>query len=366
MDFKLITTPDELQLLVEQIKDAQWLALDTEFMRESTYYPKLCLIQIATEKVCACIDVLALDDIDPVLDELRQPNRVKIFHSARQDLEVIYTTYQIIPTPIFDTQIAASLLRPSEQISYGELVADTLSVDLSKSQSRTDWSRRPLSDAQLTYALDDVRYLGKVYEDLQRELSAKKRLAWLEEECTSLCKLDNFTIEPEHTWKSVKGVSKISNTGLPYIKQLATWREITAQQRNLPRQWILPDRAITDIVQLDTLTSSSIIDYLQSEQPKVKKLIGAIVEEMDKTMPSIAAEEAQEVTRDRRLSRQQQEQVKQLMQFVRDRADQLGATSSLLANRKSIEKLVRGESSRVTQGWRKQLFGDDLLKLLEN
>ena len=364
MNFDLITTSAELDSLVQEIKPAKWLALDTEFMRESTYYPKLCLIQVATENVCSCIDVFQIDDIEIFIDELRNPDSIKIFHSARQDLEVLFNRYQVLPTPLFDTQIAASLLQPNEQISYGDLVAETLSIQLAKSQSRTDWSRRPLSAAQIAYALDDVRYLGPLYQHLDKQLKNKNRLQWLEEEAVTLCKQEHYIVEPSTAWKNVKGVGRTSVHQLPYVKQLAAWREETAQTRDLPRQWILPDRAITDIAQLETLSPSVITHYLETEQPKVKKFINTIVELMNKNLPDINAEESTYILQDRRLSKQQQEQVKRLLQFVRQRAEQIGATSSLLANRKSIERLVRGENSHVTQGWRAELFGNELLELL--
>ena len=156
----VITTIADLESFVEQISPAPWLAMDTEFMRESTYYPILCLIQIATDEVSACIDVLSLDHIDPLLELLRQDSQLKIFHSCRQDLEVLYAEYQFLPQPLFDTQVAASILGLNEQISYAELVAQKSSVHLAKTESRTDWKRRPLSDAQIDYALDDVIHLG--------------------------------------------------------------------------------------------------------------------------------------------------------------------------------------------------------------
>ena len=196
MDFELITTQEELALLIEQISDASWLALDTEFMRESTYYPKLCLIQLATESVCACIDVLALEHIDGLLEIIDDQNRIKIFHSARQDLEVIYTNYKIIPKPLFDTQIAASALTANEQISYAELTEQTLGIKLAKTESRTNWSKRPLTSAQISYALDDVRYLGPVYLQLNEKLSKKQRRNWLQEECETLTNLSYYEVNP--------------------------------------------------------------------------------------------------------------------------------------------------------------------------
>ena len=149
MNSEIITTTAQLDSLVTTISSSDWLAIDTEFMRESSYYPKLCLIQIATEHACSCIDVLAVKQLSPLIELFNDPTYTKIFHSSRQDLEVLFADFNMLPTPIFDTQIAASMLKPDEQISYGDLVEQYLSVRLAKTESRTDWSRRPLSEAQI-------------------------------------------------------------------------------------------------------------------------------------------------------------------------------------------------------------------------
>ena len=364
MEFDLITTQAELQSLVSHIADSEWLALDTEFMRESSYYSKLCLIQIASENICACVDVIALDNIDVLLALLADQNKMKIFHSGRQDLEVFYTQYNMLPTPVFDTQIAASLLTASEQIGYGELVENTLSITLAKTETRTDWSKRPLTPAQHAYALDDVRYLGAIYLQMQDALINKQRLSWFTEECSSLCNLNLYQVDPYETWKNVKGIGRVTNQALPYIKQLSAWREMLAQQRNRPRQWILSDRALTELAQLQPLTEQSIACYLQDEQPKFKRYLKEIVFVVE-NIPASLSSDSSLIVEDRRLDKEQQDRVKRLMKHMRQRAEELEITPSLLANRKSIEQLVRGEPSRVTSGWRHEQIGHELLALIE-
>ena len=179
----VITTQTELETFVNNISSSPWISIDTEFLRESTYYPKLCLIQIATENLCACIDIITINDIGVLTNYLKQSASIKIFHSARQDMEVLHCTYGFLPQPLFDTQIAASILGMDEQISYAELVSQELSINLAKSESRTNWCQRPLTDAQIHYALDDVRHLGLLFHQLQEKIESKQRIHWLSEEC---------------------------------------------------------------------------------------------------------------------------------------------------------------------------------------
>ncbi len=349
--------------MAAELTGSQWLAIDTEFIRESSYYPKLCLIQIATENVCTCIDVLALSDTKQLTGILQDPACVKIFHSARQDLEVMYAEYGFIPEPIFDSQIAASMLGPDEQISYAEIVSQYLSVDLPKTQSRTDWSRRPLSDAQIAYALDDVRYLGPLYTKLFAHLTEKDRMPWLQEECAHLTALTNYDVDPTKVWKNVKGAGKAQGLALQRIQQLASWREVQAQRKNRPRQWILRDRAIVELAGMHSTSLNSITQFLQNEYPRSlrhKEKIAALLQqpvdnETLNTLPS---------TVDRRLSKPQQAMAKNMMSYVKRQAEEIGAAPSLLANRKSIEKLVQGRTSKVMSGWRKTVVGDELQKML--
>ena len=166
MEFKLITTPQDLETYCSATSKVDWLALDTEFIREKTYYPKLCLVQIASEHDLVCIDTLAISDLSPLNDLLYQNTITKIFHSASQDLEIFVNLFDTVPTPIFDTQIAASLLGYGDQVSYAHLVNEIVDIELDKSLSRTNWERRPLSSKELRYAIDDVKYLAMVYQKI--------------------------------------------------------------------------------------------------------------------------------------------------------------------------------------------------------
>ena len=185
-DIPYIDTTSELIAFCAAIKDSEWLAIDTEFVREKTYYPQLCLIQVSNGEQLACIDPLALDDIEPLLAVFYDPSITKVFHAASQDLEIFAHLRNELPAPLFDTQIAAALLGHGNQISYAAMVKIYCDVELDKSHSRTDWSRRPLSAAQIQYAADDVRYLGVVYNLLLEELQIKNRDTWLEDDFVQL------------------------------------------------------------------------------------------------------------------------------------------------------------------------------------
>ena len=363
MTAEIITTQNDFERMVGDLSESSWLAVDTEFIRESSYYPKLCLIQIATEHICTCVDVLALSDISCLTELLKSTTQVKIFHSARQDLEVLHTAHDCIPTPIFDSQIAASMLGPDEQISYAELVRQHLAVDLPKSQSRTDWSRRPLSAAQIAYALDDVRYLGPLYETLSPILAEKNRTRWLIEECEQLAAPLNYFTEPANAWKNVKGVGKTHRNGLLRIQQLAYWRELEAQNRNRPRQWILKDRAIVDLANMHNDSLESITNYLRNEHPKSLRYKESIISQLQQGR-ALEPQAKLTAASDRRLSKPQQALTKSMMHYIKQHAEEIGTAPALLANRKSIENLVLGKSSKVMSGWRKSVIGDDLQKML--
>ncbi len=359
----VITTIADLESFVEQISSSPWLAMDTEFMRESTYYPILCLIQIATDKTSACIDVLSLDHIDPLLELLRQPSQLKIFHSCRQDLEVLYAEYQFIPQPLFDTQVAASILGLDEQISYAELVAQKSSLHLAKTESRTDWKKRPLTAAQIEYALDDVIHLGPLHKKLESDLDAENRISWLTEECEKLLCSSNYFVAPEEAWKQVKGIGKLNAKQFYYVREIAHWREQAAQTKNLPRRWILPDPAILETCQLKDTSGESISQCLKQHAPKSMRHSNNISEILQQPIPSDIVDNLQEPT-DNRLSKEQRALIKKLMEFARNRAEQINTSASLLANRKSLVDLVLGKQSRVASGWRKSQIGDELATLI--
>ncbi|MCX8497908.1 MAG: ribonuclease D, partial [Caulobacteraceae bacterium] len=241
-----ITTTAELQAFCKLLADAPFIAVDTEFMRETTYWPKLCLIQAAGPKDSAVIDPLAEGlDLSCFLDLLRDERIEKVFHAARQDVE-IFNNLGAMPKPLFDTQIAGMAAGFGEQIAYDALVRHMLRIDLDKSSRFTDWSRRPLSEAQLDYALADVTHLAKLFPDLKSRLEKQGRLAWVSEEMAAQIDPALYDVDPEKAWRRLKP-RKHNAKYMSVFKAVAAWRERTAQNRDQPRGRILKDDAIDEL-----------------------------------------------------------------------------------------------------------------------
>ena len=215
-----INTPGQLANLCEQIKKESWLALDTEFLREKTYYPKFCLLQIATPEWVACIDPIALPRLDDLFEVLYNPAIVKVFHSCRQDLEIFYQSTGKLPAPIFDTQIAAPLLGFQDNPGYAMLVSSLLSINLNKAHTRADWSKRPLTEAQIEYAADDVIYLCQIYQIMVQKLTELGRIDWLKRDFAELTNPSLYTVAPEKAWFKIKGKNKLTGKQLSIIQTL--------------------------------------------------------------------------------------------------------------------------------------------------
>ena len=232
----LITATADLAAFCEKLHDQPFVAVDTEFMRETTYWPKLCLIQAAGGGVEASIDPLAEGlDLAPFLAVLANPKIVKVFHAARQDLE-IFNNLGVMPAPLFDSQIAAMAAGFGEQVAYDALVRQMLKVELDKSSRFTDWARRPLTQSQLDYALADVTYLAKLYPMLRDRLDKEGRTAWVSGEMQALGDPANYDVNPDNAWKRLKPRRNTAKY-LAVFKAVAAWRERTAQTRDQPRDW---------------------------------------------------------------------------------------------------------------------------------
>ncbi len=249
-DLVFIDNDVALTRLCEQLQGCSWLAVDTEFERVSTYYPELCLLQVANNGITAVIDPLAIANLEPLYDMLYDPSITKVFHAARQDLEIFFHIKGELPVPLFDTQIAASMLGYDKQTSYANLISEILGVALAKTQTRTNWKRRPLNRSQLEYAADDVIYLGQVYELLLAKLIESGHKSLLDEECNALARPELYLPDPETMWLKIKEARKLEGNSLAVLQQLAAWREITARAENQPRKWILQDYTLVDMARL--------------------------------------------------------------------------------------------------------------------
>jgi len=358
-----VTRDDQLASALELLARGDYVALDTEFLRESTYYAKLCLVQLGNEHACVVVDVLALSSLEPLIDFILDQSRLKVLHAGRQDMEVLVQAQsagaQQVPGPLFDTQVAAGLLGLPGQIGYGDLLSKRLGVILPKGLARTDWSRRPLSEEQLHYAADDVRYLGPLYQQLRDELQRRERLDWLEEEASALGNPELYRTAPEDAWQRLKGTTHLQPAQRAALKQLAQWREVRAVEANKPRGWILSDEALRYIS--ERLPQS--LDELQ----QTRDLPPAVLRKQGETLlqlvqSGIRLSDAEAPARDFRPSNQQQSQVARLMQLVRSTAERINVSPELLATRRDMEQLVYfGKTEHLQQGWRKAVIGDVLL-----
>lgn len=360
-DFHLIQTPAALDEQIARWREAPWLAVDTEFVREDTYYAQLCLVQISDGGMPALVDTLALDPA-PLFAFLFEPRCVKVLHSAGQDLELFVQRGGDCPRPLFDTQVAAALLGHGEQLGYAALVERRLGVAVDKSLSRTDWSKRPLSDAALAYAADDVRHLAVIYPPLREELVGRGRLAWLEAECARLADPRRYLADPAGAWRGVKGIGRLPPPAQHVAARLATWREDEAISRNRPRRWILDDTTVCQMAlrRPDTLAALAQIEGISTRR----------IERSGEALLALIAEpvaEAPALITEARESPAQKQKTQLLLDALRSRALQEQVAPTLVATRSDIERLVReGAAAEIPllNGWRRELLGEELLAKL--
>ncbi len=365
MEFELIQDVELLQAYCSSMATQEWLVLDTEFIREKTYFPNLCLIQIANQERAACIDTLAIEDLSALRQLVNSQSTIKIFHAASQDLEIFFNLFGEIPTPLFDTQIAASALGYGDQVSYAHLVNKICGITIDKSLSRTAWDRRPLTAKEMQYAIDDVKFLAEIYLHLKNELKQKQRDHWLDDEFQRMSDINRYNVTPSKLWKSVKGVGKLSPHQLIVLKFLAEWRNKQAKQENKPLQWILRDKSLR-VLSFEQPTSVLELSKIEEvTQAQCANYADAIIEciKNARQTPERHWPEASQIAP---LNREQRKLAKSALQLIRDRAEELDIAPNLLATRSIVEKLIRGNRDlQILKGWRQDLVGNDLVKLLE-
>ena len=364
-DILYIDSPDALASLCEQLKGNTWLCLDTEFIREKTYYPQLCLIQVSTPDIIACIDPLAIKDLSPLSSLLADPGVNKVFHAASQDLELFYHLNETVPAPLFDTQVAASLMGLGDQIGYAGMVKEMLGVSLDKSHSRTDWSQRPLEPEQIRYAADDVRYLRDCYLQQLQWLTEKDRLDWLEDDFAKLTDPDRYQPVPENTWMRVKGIQKLRPQHLVVLKALAAWRENRAISSNRPRRWILKDEVLFEMARRSPKRVEELSRVRGLEERQISKHGEEWIQLIDQAQ-QLPKSEWPELASRKRLSPEQETIADLLMAGLRLFAQEASISPQAIATRKDIEALVSGNRELgLLQGWRMELVGRELLDLLD-
>ena len=364
----LITTTDALADLCDRLGKGNFVCVDTEFMRENTYWPELCLIQIGDENEAAAIDPLADGiDLEPLLDLLCENEDVlKVFHAGSQDVEIFYNLTGKTPHPIFDTQIAMMAISQSEQIGYANLVESWLDKTIDKGARFTDWSRRPLTDRQLEYAIGDVTYLATIFPKILKKLIKTDRGAWLNAEMDKLADPENYAIEPDKSWKRIRAQGRNPQV-LGRLKALAAWREGEAQHKNIPRGRIMRDETLADI--------ASHPPKKQGDLAKVRGLSNAwkdneignrLMEVLENAEPLPASEMPQRNHRGAPLGKEGALVADLLKLLLKIRAREIDVAPRLLTRSDELEQLAAGvRDLPILQGWRREVFGRDALDLVE-
>ena len=364
----LITTTEALDELCERLSKSEFVTVDTEFMRENTYWPELCLVQIANEEEAAAIDPLA-DGIDmtSLLNLLTDNEEVlKVFHAGGQDVEIIVNLTGKTPHPIFDTQIAMMAISQSEQIGYANLVESWLGITVDKGARFTDWSRRPLTDRQIEYAIGDVTHLSELFPKMLKKLIKTGRGAWLDAEMDKLADVSNYVVDPDQAWRRIRQPGRNPQV-LGRLKVLAAWREGEAQHKNIPRGRIMRDETLADI--------ASHPPKQQKDLAKVRGLSGAwrdndigkrLMKVLEKAEPLDKDEIPAKMKRGAPLGKEGALVADLLKLLLKIRAREIDVASRLLTKAEEMEALAAGiRDLPVLQGWRYEVFGRDALELVE-
>ncbi len=363
IDIEYIDTAETLAAFATAASDEPWLALDTEFVREKTYYPRPGLIQAATPRRIACIDPIAIDDLAPLFELLTRAGVVKIFHAAGQDLELLHRMSVDRIEPLFDTQIAAQMTGMGEQLSYAALVEARTGIALPKSHTRTNWRKRPLSNEQIQYAADDVRYLGPIYEKLARQLEQAGRLDWLYEDTTRLVARQSDNIDGDQLLLRLKGQHDLTGQARAIARELAVWREKTAQRRDLPKRWVLSDETILEWAIIgDPETIAKSIRKTAKRNGLIDRNRSPLLEAI-KRGANLPPEHWPAPAAARRPTPAAAARLKALKKLLNDIAARENINPGLLANRRDLEKLLEGDTGiPLMQGWRYELAGAEVAR----
>jgi ribonuclease D len=357
----IVTTAPALAAAAARLATQPRIGLDTEFLRERTYRAQLCLLQIAAPSEALCVDPLALTDLAPLDAVLTASSVLKVMHASRQDLEVLLPVVGLT-RPVFDTQIAASLTGLPAQVGYADAVRRLLGTDLAKSHTRTDWSRRPLSAAQVEYALDDVRYLLPLAHELESQLERLGRLEWLREDLTSLADQGALTLDPQHAWQRLKGLRELDPARERLARALAAWRERSAVTHNRPRGWILDDAVLRALVMQvpRTLEQLALIPDMPAglARRRGEELLECVrqaqVPDPAPPAPARARPDPQHAALTRKLA-----------DLTQAAARELQLTPEVLATRRDLEQLAAGaRDGALLRGWRREVLGERLLAAL--
>lgn len=365
---KTLTTTAQLAEFCAEARTQSYVTIDTEFLRERTYYSQLCLLQLAYpgegDENAVLVDPMSADlSLDPLYEMFRDTSVVKVFHAARQDLEIFYFDGKVFPQPLFDTQVAAMVCGFGEQVGYETLVKRIVNEAVDKSSRFTDWSRRPLTDAQKTYALADVTHLRGVYEHLSADLKAQNRTQWVEEELEVLTRPETYVVQPAEAWKRVK-----TRTGSPrfmaVVQQLAAFRETYAQTNNVPRSRVFKDDVLVELsstkpADLNDLGRSRLLQREARKGDLAEQILAAVARGV--AMP---ADQAPKPDRSRDRMNVDPALADLLRVLLKAKAEKAGVAQKLIASTSELDLMASGDRDGMAlRGWRGEVFGNDALRL---
>ena len=363
-----ISTTEGLSAFCERAAKAPFVTVDTEFLRERTYYSKLCLVQLAipgdAEEDAVLVDPLVKGmSLDPLYQLFRNTSVVKVFHAARQDLEIFYIEGGVIPEPLFDTQVAAMVAGFGEQVGYETLVRKIAKSSLDKSSRFSDWSRRPLTQAQQNYALADVTHLRVIYDYLRKDLDKSGRREWVEEELGILTDPDTYVIDPDHAWKRVKTRTN-SGRFLAVVRELAKFREAHAQNRNIPRNRVMKDDALLELASTKPATINDLSrSRLLLREARKGEIAEGILAAVAAGINTPSADQPQP-DRSRDKLHENPALADLLRVLLKAKSEQLGVAQKLIATSSELDEIAAGmRQGAALKGWRRKAFGEDALRL---
>ena len=351
-----IANQENLVAFAERALRSSVLAIDTEFLREKTYYAKLCLIQLATDDETAIVDPFAVDDLGVLAPVLLDEGVTKLFHAGSQDLEILLREVGVLPKPIFDTQVAAALLGHTQQIGYAALVHAECGVTLKKIDSFTDWSRRPLSESQLEYAADDVVYLPRMYARMRAALEEKGRLTWLAHDFEEMSDPAKYAVNERERFRRLKRVSQLSRRQLSAAREVAAWRELEAQRRDVPRKWVITDEQIVEACKREARTIDELFMVRGMRERLSTRDARAVVALMSSALEA-PPDAWPELDRCGRSEPNVDAQLDLMAAIVRLRAKESGVAFPTLASHDDLARVARGyrEDVDLLRGWRQAL-----------
>ena len=358
-----LSTADELAAFCERAASCKVIAVDTEFLREKTYFPKLCLVQVNAGGEIVAIDPILIKDLSPLAALFEDETITKVFHACSQDLEVILDGMGCACAPVFDTQLAAAFLGLRQQVSYGSLVEAYCGVCLPKAESLTDWSRRPLDPEQLTYAEDDVRYLPGIYERMMDELTEKDRLGWVLPEMDELTNPAHVQRDPREAYLRLRRAGSLTRRQLAVAREVCVWREGAAAKHDIPRKWVCSDEIVVEVCKRVPSSPERLRRIRGTEQISehdARELIAAVARGM-----ACPAEECPKVSRHARPSAETEGVVDLMYAVLRVVSEKTGVATQLIATRDDLLEFVTNrKASRLAQSWRWELAGKTLDRLL--